>query len=86
MSGAFYFGQHAHFKSLGGFGYAVRKPELLKTVSDRGGSTAIARFRQSLTERIISGLPGVAVSLAAALITGERGNIPEGVLSAMRDF
>jgi len=85
MPGAFDFAQHAYFKSLGGVGYAVRKPELLETASDRGITTAIARFRQSLTERIISGLPGVAGSLAAALITGERGNIPEDVLSAMRD-
>ena len=85
MPGAFDFAQHAYFKSLGAVGYAVRKPELLETAPDKGLITAVARFRQSLTERIISGVPGVAGSLAAGLITGERGNIPEDVLSAMRD-
>ena len=85
MPGAFDFAQYAYFKSLGGVGYAVRKPQLIDPILDSGLNTAIARFRQSLTERIMSGLPGVAGSLAAALITGERGSIPEDILSAMRD-
>jgi len=85
MPGAFDFARQAFFKSLGGVGYAVRKPELLKAYQEAGPATAIARFRQSLTARILSGLPGLSGSFAAALITGERGNIPEDVLSAMRE-
>jgi competence protein ComEC len=85
MPGAFNFAQQAYFKGLGAVGYAVRKPQLLESTPDRGIKTAVARFRQSLTERIVYGLPGVAGSIAAALITGERGNIPEDVLSAMRE-
>lgn len=85
MPGAFDFARQAFFKGLGGVGYAVRKPEISEANPETGFATAIARFRQFLTERILSGLPGLTGSFAAALITGERGNIPEDVLSAMRE-
>ncbi|NKB21954.1 MAG: DUF4131 domain-containing protein [Alphaproteobacteria bacterium] len=85
MPGAFDFSKQAFFKRLGAVGYAVRKPELLRQSEDNELRTAIARLRQTLTERILRSLPGTTGGFAAALITGERGRIPDDVLSAMRE-
>lgn len=84
--GAFDFARKAWFQQLGGVGYAIRAPE---TIGRGEGSNSvslwIARIRQSLTEKIMAALPGPAGAIAAALLTGERGAIPEDILVAMRE-
>lgn len=86
--GAFDFARQAYFKRLGGFGFAYGKVRIIDPiddVDDGGWAIAIDRFRQSVTERIRSGLEGEAGAVAAALLTGERGAISKNTLAAMRD-
>jgi competence protein ComEC len=42
-------------------------------------------LRQDIAERVRAGIGGAEGAVAAALMTGERGAIPEAVLAAMRD-
>ncbi len=85
MPGAFNFARQAYFKQIGGVGYAVSNPEILERRAESDLRTYVVSIRQMLTERILLSLPGVNGSISAALITGERGNIPENILSAMRE-
>ena len=83
--GAFDFARRAYFQRLGAVGYVVRAPEIV-TAGDSGGiSLFIEQLRYDLTQRILRALPGPAGAIAAALMTGERGAIPEELLAAMRD-
>ncbi len=83
--GAFDFSKRAYFEGLGGVGYAVRAPVLAVSAADGGWRVMIAKQRHSLTRAILEALPGTPGAVAAALITGERGAIPEEELSAMWD-
>ena len=44
-----------------------------------------ADLRHRLSERIVEALPGSSGAVAAALMTGERGRVPESQLEALRD-
>ena len=84
VPGGFDFARSAWFKGIGAVGFAVRAPEL----AGGGGDGAppgwlaalggvIGDLRATLFRRITQALPGAAGGIAAALMTGERGRIPE---------
>ena len=85
MPGAFDFARRAYFQQLGGVGYAISRPVDLSRAGSIGFSIWLAALRHRITETIHKTLPGPAGAVAAALITGERGAIPEDVLVAMRE-
>ncbi|MEM8743677.1 MAG: ComEC/Rec2 family competence protein, partial [Pseudomonadota bacterium] len=89
MPGGFDFARKAYFAGLGAVGYAYAPPKLLKTAPDPPLSlritSAIDRVRHGVEDRITTALPGQSGAIAAALITGERGRIPEPILQSLRD-
>jgi competence protein ComEC len=85
MPGAFDFARRAFFAGLGGVGYAVSRPVLVGRASSGGLAVRLAALRYRLTREIYRAMPGPAGAVAAALMTGERGAIPEDVLAAMRE-
>jgi len=89
--GGFDFGRDAWFKGIGGVGFAVgpltaageenaRSPGIWRVLKD-----ALESLRLHATQRIIAALPGETGGIAAALLTGERGGVPEETLVAVRD-
>lgn len=82
--GAFNFARQAWFQQLGAVGFAMGKPHVVRA-AEGGFMLAVSRWRAAATERIRHALPGVKGAVAAALMTGERGAIPESDLEAMRD-
>ncbi|MDX1709991.1 MAG: ComEC/Rec2 family competence protein [Rhodovibrionaceae bacterium] len=92
IPGAFDFARHAFFDRLGAVGFAVGDFKRLSPVDGEEKLTWLERWRIDLAatrhriaERIRRKLPGDTGAVAAALMTGERGPIPESVLQSMRD-
>jgi len=86
--GAFDFGRLAYFQQLGAVGYALSPLVLEAPAPDTLASRvrfAVPRLRARLTARIVQALPPPRGAVAAALITGERGGIPEEALQTLRD-
>lgn len=85
--GAFDFQRQSYFRGLGAVGFAYGKPEILETGETDGRiwSLAVTGLRQAIGERVMARLPGPEGTVARALMTGERGAIPERILEAMRD-
>jgi competence protein ComEC len=89
--GAFDFQRMAYFQGLGGLGYAVGTAEVVAGRAEGGvhGLVAladgIADLRHRITARILAVLEGPTGAIAAALMSGERGAIPEPLNDAMRD-
>ena len=85
--GAYDFARSAYFKRLGGVGFSVGRTRVTEA-ADRGPASpgiVVARLRQRMTERILAALDPPAGAIAAALMTGERGSIPDDILVAMRE-
>ena len=85
MPDAFDFARSAYFQKLGGVGYAISQPKFITRATGGGFSIRLAALRQRITRSIHAVLPGPVGAVAAALMTGERGAIPEETLAAMRD-
>jgi competence protein ComEC len=91
LPGAFDFARQAWFQRIGGVGFAYGKvwPLDADAASERGALQAWrlwwAGLRQTVTARITATLDGPRGAVAAALITGQRGGIPEAVQQNMRD-
>lgn len=85
MPGAFDFARRAYFQRLGGVGYAISRPTIVSRATGDGFFMELAVLRHRITQIIHQALPGPAGAVAAALMTGERGAIPEDVLDAMRE-
>ncbi len=85
MPGAFDFARRAYFQRLGGVGYAISRPTIVSRAAGGGFSIWLAALRHRITKIIHKAVPGPAGAVAAALMTGERGAIPEDVLAAMRE-
>jgi len=90
--GAYDFARAAWFKKIGAVGYAVSRAQVIGGVERSGLAAvletvehAIADWRQTLSAHLRAQLPGRAGAVAAALMTGDRGAIPEETLAAMRD-
>ncbi len=96
--GAFDFARQVFFTGLGGVGYALGGVTPLAPAegasrfpdADTTGLPGLSRLwwtrlRHEVAGRILAALPGTPGAIAAALMTGERGAIPEATLRAMRD-
>lgn len=92
--GAYDFARAAYFKQLGGVGFAYGRFEKLPEDDafapagdqvSRRWEVWWADLRHRLSERIVTALPGDPGTIAAALMTGERGRVPETHLQALRD-
>ena len=84
--GAFDFQRYAYFKRIGAIGYSLAPVRL----AGGAGSPAsdrlwLRRLRQDVAARIRAALPGSRGAVAAALLTGQRGAIPDDTLTAIRD-
>ncbi|HRE21060.1 MAG TPA: ComEC/Rec2 family competence protein [Rhabdaerophilum sp.] len=88
LPGGYDFRREAFFRATGGVGYAIgavakgTPPELAPL--DLRALAAIDRWRNTLTLRIATAIGGEAGALAAALITGKRGLIPETTNDELR--
>jgi competence protein ComEC len=82
---AFDFQRQSYFRGLGAVGFAMGRAEEVASGDAGSPALALAALRQRIGERVTGGLEGTAGAMARALMTGERGAIPENVLAAMRD-
>ena len=90
LPGAFDFARQAWFQSLGGVGFAYGAPRLLQAPAAEPGLGHAWRLwwsalRQTVTTRIAAQLDGPRGAVAIALITGQRGGIPDAVQDDMRN-
>ena len=85
--GAFDFGRSAWYDRIGGIGYATSRIDRLTEVASPPWTiwawARIDAIREHVNERVRRALPGQTGEIAVALITGERGGIPERVNQAM---
>ncbi|HEY4263735.1 MAG TPA: ComEC/Rec2 family competence protein [Micropepsaceae bacterium] len=82
------FARWAYFNAIGGVGFTYRAPKLLDAPPPGLLDLARARvenLRLAMTRRITAAIPGADGNIAAALITGERGEIDEDDNQAYRD-
>jgi competence protein ComEC len=86
MPGAYDFQFHYYFQEIGATGFALGRARLLAD-ADTQLTTAHRweGFRERLTTRIRDAIGGTAGAVAAALITGDRGAIPEEINEAYRN-
>lgn len=86
--GAFDFRRHAYFEGLGAVGFVMGGVTVVSdaAVDDGAGSlhARLVSLRHAVTGRILSALDDRQGAVAAALLTGERGAIPESDIEAMR--
>lgn len=74
------FARDAWFRRIGAVGNVVSRPEAapaLDVPASVRAMTAIDRARNALTQRIAQSIGGAKGAIAAALVTGKRGLIPE---------
>ncbi|ODS00906.1 hypothetical protein AUC68_13310 [Methyloceanibacter methanicus] len=87
--GGFDFGRRAWFQQIGGFGYATGRIAPLENAPQAPVGlrlwAKVDNLRNAVNTRIRAALPGETGAVAVALITGERGGIPNRVTEAMRD-
>ena len=83
--GAYDFARAAWFKEIGAVGYAMSRAEVVAVGERNGLAPHIAGWRRSLALHLREQMPGQAGAVAADLMTGDRGAIPEGTLQDMRD-
>ena len=80
MPGAYDFQFDYYFKEIGATGFALGRARLLENADDQlTWANRWEGFRENLTTRIRESIGGTAGAVAAALITGDRGAIPESV-------
>ena len=83
MPGDYDYGRQVWFQGLSAVGYSVSALEI--TEKNQGMARKLSGLRQRMAERIKVQIPGEAGTLAAALITGIRGGMPEALAEAMRN-
>lgn len=74
-------GRAMWFQGIGAVGYATDVPRRL----GGAGASSLGEWRHRLALRISASLPEPMGAIAAALMVGERGAVPEAVESAWRD-
>jgi competence protein ComEC len=83
------FARWAYFQGIGGVGFAFGAPRPIEAPRDTTWleriSVAVEGWRMAMTAHIQNVIPGPDGSIAAALITGERGAIAEDDATAYRD-
>lgn len=85
LPGAYDFQRRAYFERLGAVGYAVSPLERIPGGSAASWRSAVEALRTTMTDRIMTALPGSAGALASALITGQSNAIPQADAEAFRD-
>jgi competence protein ComEC len=89
MPNGYDFARWAYFQGIGGVGftYGAAKPLEAPPPATFAGSmqTRVETLRLSMTRRIETAIPGPDGAIAAALVTGERGQIDEEDTQAYRD-
>jgi competence protein ComEC len=75
----------AYFAGIGGVGYTYGGARRSAAAPPEGWREAVRHLRTIMTERIMAVLPGSTGGVAAALITGKRGNIAPAVADAFRN-
>lgn len=88
--GGYDFQRHAYFQGIGAVGFAVaKKPQAVKPPGGRESWSPVLwldGMRAGVSRRVMAATGGSAAgAIAAALLTGQQGAIPEDVLKAMRD-
>lgn len=86
--GAYDFARAAWFKGIGAVGYAVSRAVVIVPAEQTGIfvlSQQIAAWRHDLADHLRKQLPGEVGAVATALMTGDRGSIPEDDMQDMRD-
>jgi len=87
MPGAYHYARDLFFAEVGATGFLVGAPTLLPEIEHRPADRArlaLGRLRAEVTRRILDTLPGETGAIAAALLTGERAQIPEDTNDALR--
>lgn len=89
MPGAFDFARYAWFRQIGAVGYAISTAEIMPAEETRNWREAmmlsLSALRQDWTRRIAAQTEGAGGAIAAALMTGVRGPIPDHIDAAFRD-
>ena len=88
LPGSFDFQRRSFFRGLGAVGYAIAPAEVIAKAEDDGGlgvALWFAHLRQEIKSRIQEQAPGPTGAVIVALMTGERGAIPESVITSIRD-
>lgn len=83
--GAFDFARQAYFQRIGAVGFALGEVATLRQGAAMGWESWWADRRSAVAGHVRGVVGGNAGAVAAALMTGERGAIPDSVLVAMRD-
>jgi len=84
--GALDFARQAYFQRLGAVGYVFGRAEVLAPADHQlPFGLWLHRLREAMAARILEALPGESGAVAAALMTGVRGAIPEEVMATMHD-
>ncbi|EBA03324.1 competence protein [Rhodobacteraceae bacterium HTCC2150] len=82
--GGFDFQRHSWFIGLGGLGY-TRVPALELRAPEKGSSLAIFRARKAISRGILAGMQGREAGFAAAIAVGDRANLDQETVHALRD-
>ncbi len=80
----FDFARKAFFERLGAVGYSLGEVEIVDHASGWSLSRRLASVRQALAEHVMAVIPGAPGAVAAALLTGLRGAIPDQVWKDMQ--
>lgn len=78
----------AYFKRIGGFGFAISRPQTVNLLPMSKSDILrrrIAKLRHVLSRRIQAKAPAKTAGLQAALLTGDRSAIPAGQVQSLRD-
>lgn len=87
--GGYDFARAAWFKGLGAVGFGIGRPEPAPRLGPlpfwRSVLAAVERWREDISLRITTAMPGPGGLVIDALVTGEQGSIPRDVVEALRD-
>lgn len=83
--GAWDLQRDAFFSGLGAYGVALNPAERLERNAPSGIAAWFRALRDEVNRRIVSGLPGPAGAVAAALMTGTQTAIPIATRNELRD-
>jgi competence protein ComEC len=82
--GGYDFSRQMFFERIGGSGYALTPPLILKAGGGSWRSDA-ERLRERIANRVEGRIGGREGAVAAALVTGKRERIPEDTVDSLRD-
>ena len=80
--------RRAYYEQIGGYGFAVGVPEIIKIIPSTLSARLkrrLVKFRYAMSSRIQARAPPATAGLQAALLTGDRSAIPESQEKALRD-